>query len=436
MPRIPNLDPRPYQLPLHQATDSGIKRSVIVWHRRAGKEITCWSIMIKKAFIERVGLYIYFFPTSRLGRRILWDGKDKEGRRFLDAIPKSIMDGDPNSMEMKVKLKNGSIIQIMGTDNIINVGINPVGCVFSEFSLQDSAAWNLIRPILRENEGWAIFNFTPRGKNHAYDMYHMAKNNPEWFCQKLSITDTGVLNEEDMQKERDEGMSEQLIQQEYYCSFDQGVEGAYYAKLLDQAEIEGRITNVPHDPSTCVNTYWDLGVSDSSAILFVQNCGKEIHIIDMYVNEGEGLNHYANILSQKSQTRGFNYGKHYAPHDIQVRELGHGAQTRLQSAKELGIKFEIVPNIAIIEGIEMSRNIFPRIWIDNKFCKYLLKCLSNYHKLYNEKYNVYSDRPVHDWSSHCADAFRMLGVTQVRAKRERMSEKEALELQNKYLRRF
>jgi phage terminase large subunit len=436
MPRIPDLTPRPYQLPVHVATDKGIKRAVLVWHRRAGKEITCWSIMVKKAYFHRVGLYIYFFPTSRLGRRILWDGKDKEGRRFIDQVPKEIIDGEPNSMEMKVKLKNGSIIQIMGTDNIINVGINPVGCVFSEFSLQDPAAWNLIRPILRENDGWAIFNFTPRGKNHAYDMFHMAKHNPDWFCQKLSIRDTGVLTEEDMKKERDEGMSEQLIQQEYYCSFDQGVEGAFYAKLLDQAEFENRITNVPYDPAAAVDTYWDLGVSDATAILFVQNVGKEIHIIDMYHNEGEGINHYANILKQKADQRKWIYGSHYAPHDIQVRELGHGAQTRWQSAKDLGIKFEIVPNIAIIEGIEMTRNLFPRLWIDANYCKYFLKCVSNYHKMYNEKYNVYSDKPVHDWSSHVADAFRMLGVTTSRSKRERMSEREAQELQNRYLRKF
>jgi len=436
MTKLPYLEPRTYQIPVHAAMDSGIRRAVLVWHRRAGKEITCWSIMIKKAYFERVGLYIYFFPTSRLGRRILWDGKDKEGRRFIDQIPKSIIDGEPNSMEMKVKLKNGSIIQIVGTDNIINVGINPVGCVFSEFSLQDVAAWNLIRPILRENEGWAVFNFTPRGKNHAYDIYHMAKNNPEWFCQNLSIRDTGVLSEDDMNKEREEGMSEQLIQQEYYCSFDQGVEGAFYAKLLDQAEFDGRVTNVPYDPAAAVDTFWDLGVSDATAILFVQNVGKEIHIIDMYHNEGEGINHYANILRQKSEQRRWVYGNHYAPHDIQVRELGHGAQTRWQSAKDLGIKFEIVPNIAIIEGIEMARNLFPRLWVDTNNCKYFLKCIANYHKMYNEKYNVYSDRPVHDWSSHVADAFRMLGVVTSRTRRERMSEKEAMELQNKYLRKF
>jgi len=433
---IPDFTPRSYQLPLLKACDEGFKRAVIVWHRRAGKEMTCFSIMIKKAFWHRVGLYIYFFPTSRLGRRILWDGKDKDGKKFIDRIPKSIIDGEINSMEMKIKLKNGSIIQIMGTDNIINVGINPVGCVFSEFSLQDANAWNLIRPIMRENEGWAIFNFTPRGKNHAYDMFLMAKNNPDWFSQTLTIDDTNVLTDDDMQKERDEGMSEQLIQQEYYCSFDQGVEGAFYAKLLAKVELDERVTRVPHDPNAPVDTFWDLGVSDASAILFVQTIGKEIHIIDTYSNEGEGINHYASILKAKADKNEWIYGKHYAPHDIQVRELGHGAQTRWQSAKDLGIKFEIVPNLSIIEGIEMTRNLFNRLWIDSKHCKYFLKCLENYHKVYNEKFNVYSDRPVHDWSSHYCDAFRMLGVTMNKYKLTRMTEQEAKDLERTNYRNF
>lgn len=433
---IPSFKPRHYQIPFLKAMDDGCKRAVLVWHRRAGKEVTCWNWLIKQAYWHRVGTYVYFFPTSRLGRRILWDGSDKDGRKFIDSVPRSIIDGEPNSVEMKIKLKNGSIIQIVGTDTIVNVGINPIGCVFSEFSLQDDKAWNLIRPILRENGGWAVFNFTPRGKNHAYDLYLMAKSNPDWFCQKISIRDTGVLNNEDMETERREGMSEQLIQQEYYCSFDQGVEGAYYAKLLDQAEMQGRITNVPYDPNAPVDTYWDLGVSDATAILFVQNVGKEVHIIDIYQSEGEGINHYANVLKDKAQTGQWIYGNHYAPHDIQVRELGHGAQTRWQSAKDLGIRFEIVPSLSIIEGIEMSRSLFPRLWIDANRCRYFLKCLENYHKFYNEKLNIYSDRPVHDWSSHMMDAFRMLAVTQSRQRRDKMTEREAMELQDRYMKRY
>ena len=423
--KIPAFDPRPYQLPLLKAMDDGCKRAVIIWHRRAGKEIACFNWMIRQAWYHRVGTYVYFFPTSTLGRRILWDGVNKEGKRFLDYIPKEIILGSINSNEMKVKLSNGSVIQIIGSDQILNVGINPVGCVFSEYSLQDPKCWNFTRPILRENDGWAIFNFTPRGKNHAYDLYLMAKSNPEWFCQKLSINDTGVLTDDDMDAERAEGMSEHLIQQEYYCNFDQGSEGSYYAKYINQAELDGRITNVPYDPNCRVDTYWDIGVSDETVILLCQNVGNEVHIINMYRNQGEGLSHYAKWLQDEAEKREYVYGTHFAPHDIQVRELGSGAQTRMQIAKDLGISFKIAPNISIQEGIELSRGLFHRVWIDQEKCSYLVKALENYHKNFNERLNVYSDKPVHDWSSHAADAFRYLAVSQNKKRRGGMSEEEA-----------
>lgn len=434
--RIPDMTPRPYQLPFFEAMDSGYKRAVLIWHRRAGKEITCWNYMIREACCGRVGTYCYFFPTSRLGRRILWDGANKDGKRFIDYLPKELVEGQPNSVEMKIALKNGSVIQIMGTDNILNVGINPIGCVFSEFSLQDPKSWSFVRPILRENEGWAVFNATPRGRNHFFDMYMMAKDNPDWFCQKLTINDTGVLTEEDMQIERDEGMSENLIKQEYYVTFDQGIEGSFYAKLLNIAEQTERITNVPYDPYAKVDTYWDLGVSDSTTILFVQNVGQEIHIIDSYSNEGEGLNHYAKIIEQKAKDGLWQYGRHCAPHDIQVRELGSGAKTRLQMAREMGLDFEVVPKLSINEGIEMVRGMFHRLWIDKKNCKFFIKAVENYHRAYNERLNVFSDRPVHDWSSNYCDAMRYLGVMQNKSRRSQMTEDEANEMERMYVNNY
>jgi hypothetical protein len=416
--------------------DSGLKRAVMVWHRRAGKEIVCFNYMIRQAWWHRVGTYVYFFPTSTLGRRILWDGHDKDGKKLLSYIPEEIIEGSPNNVEMKVKLKNGSVIQIVGSDQIINVGINPIGCVFSEFSIQDPKCWTFIRPILRENGGWAIFNFTPRGKNHAYELFLMAKHNPDWFAESLSIEKTGVLTDQDMEEERKEGMSEDLIQQEYYCSFDQGAEGAYYGKYLRELQNNGRLTNVPYDPNCSVDTYWDLGVSDETVILFAQNIGQEIHIIDMYRNEGEGLNHYAKWLQDRSEKYNYVYGSHFAPHDIQVRELGSGAQTRLQIAKGLGINFKIVPNISIQDGIELARGIFPRVWIDEEKCNFLVKCLENYHKRFNERLNVYSDKPEHDWSSHCSDAYRYMAIMQNKSRNNHMSAEEANDMERNYSPRY
>lgn len=433
---VPDFEPRDYQLPFLSAMDEGCKRGVIVWHRRAGKEIVCFNWMIKQAFWHRVGTYVYFFPTTGLGKRILWDGCDREGKRFLDYIPKSIIKGNPNSVDMKIELINGSIVQIIGSDKIINVGINPVGCVFSEFALQDPRTWAFTRPILRENGGWAVFNFTPRGKNAAYDLFLMAKNNPDWFCQKLTIDDTAVLGVTDMEAERDEGMSEQLIQQEYYCSFDQGAEGSYYASLLNRAELDGRLTSIPLNPLTNVDTFWDIGVGDVTSILITQNVGQQIHLIDMYQNEGEGLNHYAKVLRDKADKNSWIYNEHWAPHDIRVRELGSGAESRLDIAKRLGIPFNIVPNLSIQDGIELGRGIFPRLWVDTDNCKFFIKSAENYHKHYNERLNVYGEKPVHDWSSHTMDAYRYMAIIQSRRRNVGMSEEDAINMENTYSRRL
>jgi hypothetical protein len=215
-----NYTPRHYQVGLYNCLADGYRRAVAIWHRRAGKDKSLINIAIKEA-MQRVGTYFYFFPTYNQGRKILWDGMDKTGFPFLGHIPEAIRDGKPNNTEMKLRLTNGSAFQVIGTDNIDTiVGTNPIGCVFSEFSLQDPIAWEFIRPILRENGGWAIFNYTPRGHNHGHALYEMAKGNPDWYCECLDINATGALTEADIQAERDAGMPEDLIQQEYYCSFE------------------------------------------------------------------------------------------------------------------------------------------------------------------------------------------------------------------------
>ena len=222
--RLPfNFTPRPYQKRLYNCIADGYLRAVTAWHRRAGKDKTMINIMAKEA-IKRVGSYYYFFPSYKQGRRILWDGMDRDGFPFQGHIPKEIRD-KTNDQEMRIKLKNGSLIQIVGTDDIdAVVGSNPVGCVFSEYALQKPDAWTFIRPILAENGGWAIFNSTPRGLNHFHEIYQTAKREPDWFSELLTIDDTGVLTEADIQKERDEGMSESLIRQEYYCDFSASAE--------------------------------------------------------------------------------------------------------------------------------------------------------------------------------------------------------------------
>lgn len=401
-----NYKCRPYQVPFWEAMKTK-NRAVLVWHRRAGKEKTCWNFLLTRA-VQKVGTYYYLFPHFSQGRKILWDGADKNGFRLLHHIPTELIDGNANSTEMKVRLKNGSLIQIIGTNNVDSiVGTNPIGCVFTEYSLQVPVAWQLIRPILVENGGWAVFNFTPRGANHGKDIYEMSKSNPDWFSQLLTVKDTGAVSEEDIQKEREAGMSEDFIQQEFYCSFTLGVEGSYYAKYMQESRDDERIGNVPWNKQSRVYTAWDLGYGDSCSIIFYQVAGQEIHIIDYYENHGEGLPHYAGILKDKP----YIYADHYAPHDIDSHAFSSGLSAR-EVGSSLGLKFITLPTLKLRleDGIEAVRGLFPRVWIDETKCKYLIKCLENYRKEFDERLESYKERPRHDKYSHGADAMRYLAI--------------------------
>lgn len=228
-----NYTPRLYQQRLYNCIADGYKRAVAVWHRRSGKDKTLINLLVKEAF-KRVGIYYYLFPTYQQGRKVLWDGIDRNGFKYLKHIPDDLIDGKPNQAEMKIKLVNGSIIQIVGTDNIDSImGTNPVGCVFSEYSLQNPEAWDLIRPILAENGGWAVFNYTPRGRNHGFKLYEMAQHNPEWFCELLTIEDTGAVGKDMVQAEREAGMSEEMVQQEFYCSFEASLASCFFAGAME-----------------------------------------------------------------------------------------------------------------------------------------------------------------------------------------------------------
>ena len=391
-------------MPILSALDSGTKRAVAVWHRRAGKEKTFINYCAKAAF-QRVGTYFYVFPTYAQGRKVLWQGRDRDGFPFMSHFPAQIITKKRED-EMRVELVNGSSFQIIGSDNIDSVmGSNPVGVVFSEYALQDPRAWDYMRPILRENGGWAIFDYTPRGKNHGYALYQMARSNPEWYAEVLTIEDTKALTEADIAAERREGMSEELIQQEYYCSFEGVQVGAYYGKQIALAEMEKRVGNVPYEPEVGVETWWDLGIGDSTAIWFTQSVGREIRVIDYYESSGEGLPHYA----KKLQELPYVYTTHHAPHDIEVRELGSG-RSRKETAASLGLVFQVVPNLAIEDGIEAARSLLSRCWFDRQKCSRGLDALASYHKAFDEKLKDWKSYPQHDWSSHAADAFRYLAV--------------------------
>jgi phage terminase large subunit len=399
--------PRPYQLKLIKAFEQEkYKRLLVIWPRRAGKDFTSFNILLRAA-LKRVATYYIVLPTFSQGRRVIWDAITNDGERFMDFIPKELIQ-KTNEQQMKITLINSSVIQIVGSDNYdALVGVNLGGAIFSEYALQDPRGYQFLRPVLTANEGWAIFISTPRGKNSLWELYQIAKQHPDWWISHLTVEETSHIPLDLIEKERNEGlMSEDLIQQEYYCSFDMGVEGSYYAKYIDKLRLEHRISVVPWEPSFQVHTAWDIGVRDATTIIFFQQIGQTIRIIDCYENAKQGLEHYAHILSEKPYT----YGRHIAPHDIAVKEFGSG-MTRIDKARHLGIKFTIAPSLSIMDGIEQVRTVFGRLWIDQQHAGGLIKALENYRQEWDAKRKVYKPHPLHDASSHWADAMRYLAIS-------------------------
>jgi phage terminase large subunit len=398
--------PRPYQLPVLKYFDAGGKRAVTVWARRHGKDSTAINHTARAAF-QRVGLYWHVLPTLRQARKVVWNAIDGQGRRVIDqAFPPEIR-ARTRDDEMLIELANGSIYQVVGADNHdALVGSNPVGVVLSEWSIMDPKTWDFIRPILAENKGWAWFIYTPRGRNHGWDVYDSARRNPGWFAEVVDIETGGVLDVAAvLEEERLSGMPEELIKQEYYCSFDVGNVGTIFDKEIAKLELDGRITSVPYDPNYPVQTAWDLGVRDATAIWFIQHVGYEIRVIDYYEASGEGMPHFINVINSK----GYAYARHIGPHDLEQREWSSGNSKRAMAA-EHGLNFEVAPKLSIEDGINAVRAKLARCVFDKVKTEAGLKALRNYKRSYDEDNRVFKKDPVHDWASHGASAFRYYAV--------------------------
>jgi len=390
--------------------DSGIKRAVLVDHRRTGKDKVCFNFLAKEMF-KRVGAYYYFFPTYNQGRKVLWDGKDKTGFPFLGHIPPELRKGEPNNTEMKLWTINGSLLQVVGSDNIDSiVGTNPVGCVFSEYALQDPKGWDFIRPILRENGGWAVFPYTPRGKNHGWDLYEMARKNPDWYCELLTVEDTygrgGTLSPEDVEQERLAGMNANLIRQEFYCDFDASVENAVFGDQMFKARQENKIRAVPWDPKIGVETYWDIGWDDATAIWFVQQARPEVRFIDYYETRLAGPEHYAKVLAEKP----YRYSRHVMPHDADYGRIETGGKSLKAIMLELGVNVDIGKNLSHEENIQNGRTLFPRCYFDQDKCSKGIDALASWHFNYDTDKKIMGRSPIHDWSSHASTAFCLVGA--------------------------
>lgn len=426
--KIPyNFTPREYQIPFLEEVDKAIdgksdKRYFLqIWHRRSGKDKVNIAFNAPMRLVKDRCLVKYVYPTLVMGRENLWDGIDGNGFRYMDHIPDFIRKGSGNETVMKIQTQDqygGSVFQIGGSDHPDSLrGGNPKMFIFSEWAEQDPYAWDVVEPILRENDGIAIFNTTPKGNNHARALYEYAKTNPKWYVQMLTAEDTGIWTPKQLDDirldiikrwsadGRSEAEATSYFEQEYMCSFKSPVIGSYYGDAIRRCETEHRITAVPYHEGLPVYTAWDLGIDDSMTIWFYQLIGGEIHFIDYYENSGEGLQHYAMKLQEKR----YLYGKQYAPHDIAVRELGTG-KSRFEVAKGMGITFTINPSLEIEDGINVGRTVFSRCWFDAVKCERGINALRNYKKDWDDKNKVFRNKPKHDWASHGADAFRMFAI--------------------------
>lgn len=408
--------PRSYQDGLWRYMHNGGKRAIAIWPRRHGKDDVALHYTACAAH-ERTGVYWHLLPQQNQARKAIWDAINPHtGRRRIDdAFPRDIRE-TTREQDMMIRLKCGSSWQVIGSDNYdALVGTPPIGVVFSEWALSNPQAWSLIRPILAENGGWAMFITTPRGRNHAHRMFEMGMVSDEWFAERLVATDTGVFAPDVLENERQELIIERgeddgdaIFQQEYMTSFSAGLPGAYYAKTIDKLELAGQIGPVPYDPQKQVHTAWDLGRNDQTAIWFVQRYGTGWAIIDYLVNTSVGIDWYVKELRAKP----YNYGEHLLPHDAENEQLVSVTGSIADTVKGMGLdNIRIVPRTSsVANDINEVRQILPTCYFDKVKTEKGVDALRSYRRVWDEKLRAYRDTPLHDWASDPADAFRTFAI--------------------------
>ena len=375
--------------------------AVIVAHRRFGKTVAAINDLIRDALtIQRENVRCaYIAPYYRQAKAIVWD--------YLKEYTKDIDGVEINIAELRIDFANGARVRLFGADNYDAMR----GLYFDSVVLDEPAdfpvsAWpTVIRPALADRKGRATFIGTPKGKNEFWDTYHYAKSHPDWYCDIFKSSETGILDKEELEEAKT-AMGLDRFEQEFECSFEAAIQGSFYAQEMKTATSDSRIVNVPYDPGVGVTTAWDLGIGDSTAIWFAQFVGQEVRIIDYYENSGVGLDHYAKVLNEK----GYVYSEHILPHDVRVKELGTG-KSRLETLDALGINnITIAPMLAVEDGIQSVRTMISRCWFDVKKCDRGIEALRQYRRDFDEKLKTWRGKPLHDWTSHGADAFRYLAV--------------------------
>jgi phage terminase large subunit len=380
--------------------------AVVVAHRRCGKTVSCINDLIYRALTEdkEHGQYAYVAPYYSQAKNIAWD--------YLQRYAKPVM-AKANQSELWVELLNGSKIKLYGADNPDALrGLYLDGVVLDEYADMRPRMWGeIIRPLLADRMGWAVFIGTPKGHNAFYDVYTNATKDQRWFAKTLRASQTGLLPSSELE-DAQASMSPDQYEQEFECSFEAAILGAFYGKEMRVLTDAGRITTVEADPLFPVNTAWDLGYSDDTALWFYQVIYGEIRILDYHSSNGHQVSYYTDLLESKRQENKWKYGKHYLPHDARAKTLASGGKSIIeQIASKIPVEsLKIVPSLSLQDGIQATRLALMRSWFDGVKCQDGIECLRQYQREYDEDKKVFRDKPKHDWTSHGADAFRMLAI--------------------------
>ena len=392
--------PRDAFLPFHQRTQ---RWGCLVAHRRAGKTVAAINDVIRAAATCKSAfpLFGYVAPYRSQAKSVVWD--------YLKTYSQPII-ADSNEAELTVTLMNGAKIRLFGADNADAMrGLGFDGIYLDEYGDFRPSVWgNVVRPALSDKQGWCVFGGTPKGKNGFWNIYETARKNPvDWFLLRLPASSSGLLPPSELSAARAQLTEDQYLQ-EMETSFEASILGSFFGTELREAEEQGRITNVDVDPNVPVHTAWDLGYRDDTSVWWYQVIRGEIHVVDFYSVSGANIQELAQVITD----RGYRYGKHFLPHDAKAKTLASGGKSIIeQLAQYLGLgTLSIVPDLSVQDGIQAVRQMLPRVWFDNR-CYEGVEALKQYQREYDEDKKAFRQTPRHDWTSHPADAFRMMAVS-------------------------
>jgi hypothetical protein len=419
--QIPKQDwsPRDHQMQLWDYLHAGGKRAIAVWHRRAGKDEICLHHTAVSAF-RKIGNYWHCLPEYAQARKAVFTAVNPHTgvRRIDEAFPPELREST-NESEMFIRLVNGSTWQCIGSDAYNRtVGSSAAGVVFSEYALCNPSAWAYMRPMLEENNGWAVFITTPRGRNHAFDMFKYAQQRADWFSQMLAVSDTNALSEVQQVDALDEykalygaDMGRAAYEQEYECSWNAATIGSIWGTEMAEVRAEGRILDsVEAIADRPVNRCWDLGVSDDTSVWFWQAQGAQIVLLDHVAASGVGVEWFRDEIFRRHEQHGWLHGNDHVPHDAKVKEWGSG-RTRVETMSALGLKPILVPLATIEDGVNAVRRVLPLCVFHTRCEDGGISALEQYRREWDDEKKAFRASAVHDWTSHPADAFRYLAMS-------------------------